>query len=69
MGNAKGRAIVKAAVGPEKEKHEKVNNEHEKKEEGNPLDTNILNIRYSDNPNLVTNTSYVLSDSAEIGED
>ena len=36
---------------------------------GTPLDTNILNIRYTDKWNLVTDTSYVLSDSAEIRGD
>ena len=66
MGDAKRKATVEVAVEPNKDKYEKNDNGHENNEEGNPLDTKILNIRYKDKPNLVTDTSYVLSDSAVI---
>ena len=33
----------------------------------NPLDTEILRVRYADKPNLVTDMGYVLGDSAALG--
>ena len=67
MGDGKPAVTVTAAVEVEKYKNEKENNGQEDNEEGNLLYINILNIQYTDN--LVTDTKYVLSDTAEVGKD
>ena len=42
--------------------YEKDINEWEMNEGGKSLDKNILNVRYADKPNLLTDKVYILSD-------